>query len=33
MQAIIKQACVYFGKLMLIIFESVAVDLYNHHGF
>ena len=33
MQAIIKQTCIYFGKFKLIIFESVAHGLYNHHGF
>ena len=33
MEASIKQTWIYFGKLMLIVFESVAVGLYNHHGF
>ena len=33
MQASIKQTCIYVGKLVHIIFESVAVGLYNHHGF
>lgn len=27
------QAYIYFDKSMLIIFESVAVDPYSHHGF
>ena len=27
-----KQACIHFGKLMLNIFESVAVDPHSHHG-
>ena len=32
-RASIKKICIYFGKVMLIMFESVVVGLYNHHGF
>ena len=27
------QTCIFFGKLMLNIFESVPYGLVNHHGF
>ena len=32
-QGSVKQTYIYFGKLVLNIFESVAVGLYSHHGF